>query len=283
MLSKKVTFENPVLSFDLYNNNIYAISGKNLFRLDMLTGQVLSKRELFPKDGLSRSLVCDNKYVYCKDFCTFYILDADSLNTIYQGMLGEDLSSDICGLAFDEKNIYASIRGGYLAIVDKRNYFIEKKPITNSTFIMKLDNDSLYFSAEGKLLVIDKKTFQQKDCVEGHKVCEGFILDEQIIITAGKDKIIKRNKVTLEMIQQIRKPHKFSFYIIDFWKEYFITFAFRDGVIRIWDTQTMTSVKDINVQSCLTGNAKIHGDTIYISSRGITGIEYAELNSLLMA
>ena len=86
---------------------------------------------------------------------------------------------------------------------------------------------------------------------------------------------------TFDIIQQVKKPHKYQFSIIDFWNDYFITAAFRDGIIRIWDTESMEILKDVNIINWLTGQAKIRNNILYLSSRAINGIDCVNLTKLL--
>ncbi|WIV10566.1 hypothetical protein [Proteiniborus sp. MB09-C3] len=286
MLSKVIFSEKPILSFDINNNEneIIAISEKNVYRYELLSGNLVMKKELFTKNGLSRKVLCDDKLIYCKDFCTFYVLDYNSLNVIFKSELGTNLSSDICGLDFDDTNIYASIRGGGLAIINKENYDIKKLTISsNSLWNVKSDTEYIYGGAvNGTFFVINKKTLEIVACLDGHKEnCDDFIICEDFIITSSKDKLIKRNKKTFDIIQQVKKPHKYQFSIIDFWNDYFITAAFRDGIIRIWDTKSMEILRDVNIINCLTGYAKIENNLLYLSSRAINGIDRVNLTKLL--
>ncbi len=286
MFKKLFYSEKPVLTFDISHDTVYALSGKSIISYNISNKKPEMKKDIFRKEGLSRKLVCDGNFIYCKDFCNLHILSTKTFDVLYEYRLGEDLSSDICGLTFDDKNIYASIRGGSIVKIDKITHNIKKNIISDSS-IWEIKNDSNYIyggDVNGVFYQIDKESLEMEGYINSHKNnCDGFIFNKDIIISTSKDKMVKRIKKTMEIQQEIKKPHKYSYSIIEFWKEYFITIAFRDGVIRFWETENMNKALDINIATCLTGYAQIYKDILYFSSRANNGLEYVELSKLIGA
>lgn len=268
--------DKPVLSFDMDGTHMYAISGKSIFKSTIEGHRIEIQKEFFQKEGLSRGIVCDGNRVYCRDFCDFYVLDASTLQTVFESKLGTDLSSDICGITYDDTHIYASIRNGTLAKIDKETFMISFHTLTQTTFLLQPEGDRLYCVAGGTLYVFNKNDQSLQTFVHVHKVCEGFIMNDIHIMTAGKDKLVLLDKLTLHNIKEIKKPHKFSFQIVGFYGNHSITYATRDGVIRFWDTETLSPCKDFPVPVSLTGEMKISGKYIYYTSRNINGIECFE-------
>lgn len=270
--------DKPVLSFDIGGTHIFAISGKYIFKYSIDRHHIEIQKEFFQKEGLTRGIVYDGNRLYCRDFCAFYVLDALTLQTLFECKLGTDLSSDICGITFDDTHIYASIRNGTLAKIDKETFMISYHTLTQTTFLLQPEGEKLYCVAGGTLYVFNKNDQSLQAFVDAHKVCEGFIMNDSKIITAGKDKLILWDKLTLEKLKERKKPHKFSFQIVGFFGSHFMTYALRDGVIRFWDTLTLSPFKDFPVPVSLTGEMMIIGNKIYYSSRNLNGIECFELD-----
>lgn len=285
MFREFTIFNEPVLSFDMDKEIFYVLRSRSITKISKTAGNVIAATDFFKKKGLSRSLIVDDKFLYCKDFCTFYIIDKDSLNCIDAIELGEDLTSDICGITFDEDKIYACIRNGPIAVIDKNRkskvkfYNVSESSIWDIQYYKEL----LYAgNVEGHLLVIDKKTFQVTHTIKSHKQnLKSIVINDEKIITASQDKsIVIRDLNTLETICSKKYTHKKMFGIVGVWGKYLITVSFPCGEMKFWDYETLTSVKIIDIPRALSGNVVIDGDMLYLSSRKIDGIMYMDLNSM---
>ena len=151
----------------------------------------MSSRQVFEKDGLSRALCVDGDYLYCKDFYMFYVIDRQSSETIRSLKLGDDLSSDICGITSDNKNIYACIRNGPLVVIPKGDMEnVSYHQVSSSSIWEIVASDYLYArNVEGNLLVIDRNKFNVVRALDIHKQnLRSIYVDENVIISAAQDK-----------------------------------------------------------------------------------------------
>lgn len=104
--------EGAVLDFCVKKSHIDFLCGKTLYKIDKESGMVVCKKEIFEKEGLARIMTADENLIYMSDFCTLYILNGENFEIAAKQKIGEDLSSDICGLTADEKTVYCSIKIG---------------------------------------------------------------------------------------------------------------------------------------------------------------------------
>ncbi len=164
MFTKVLSSEKPILSFHICGNDLYTLSGRSVSHFELATGKAIHTKELFTKDGLSRKLLCDGQFIYSKDFCTFSILDAHSLSVIFRCELGDNLSSDICDLCQDRTHVYASLRGGGLAIINKARHEVLKIMVTDhSLWCIEADKRHIYGGGvNGRFFVLDKNTLLQR-------------------------------------------------------------------------------------------------------------------------
>lgn len=56
---------------------------------------------IFEKEGFSRNLIADDEQIFIYDFCMFYVFNQRDYELLGKWQLGNDLSSDICGMAVD--------------------------------------------------------------------------------------------------------------------------------------------------------------------------------------
>lgn len=286
ILSLLLKSDNPVLSIVKEDDYLYALSGKKIMKINKHNGDILVSSDFFESEGLSRSLLVDDKYLYCKDFCTFYVIDKNSLTSIMQLQLGVDLSSDICGMTLDRDNVYACIRNGEIAVIDKNHEFEVTYHKVSDSSIWDISNYKglLYAgNVEGNLLVLDKSTMKTIHNMKSHKQnLRSVFVDDDRIVTASQDKsIIVRNRETLE-IQCVKKgAHKRMFLIAGVWNSCLLTISYPCGEIRFWFMNPLKLIKTVPVQSALTGETLIDGNIIYIVSRKTYGIAYGDLNNLL--
>lgn len=103
-----VKLEGPVLGFCVQDYYIDCLCGKKLQKVEKDSGIVLYEKEVFDKEGLARILIANQGQIFISDFCTLNVFDQDNFEFLYQWKIGEDLTSDICGMMVDEKTIYCS-------------------------------------------------------------------------------------------------------------------------------------------------------------------------------
>ncbi len=72
-------------------------------------------------------MIADENRIYISNFCTLYVLDENNYEFIVKLKIGENLSSDICGMVMDKNRVYCSVRNGKIVTVEKSSF--EKKNI----------------------------------------------------------------------------------------------------------------------------------------------------------
>lgn len=117
-------------------------------------------KKIFEKDGLARILIADGNRIFISDFCTLYILNEEDFGIVVKMKLGENLSSDICGMSVDDKKIYASIRNGKIITVDKSTFAKNEYNISDASMwrLKVYDNCLLCGTVNGQLLLLNKNT-----------------------------------------------------------------------------------------------------------------------------
>ena len=107
-----------VTGFHVEEHYIDCMCGKNLVKIDKYSKEIVCHKPFFEKEGLSRKLTADDEQIFVYDFCTLYVLGQKNYELIGKWQLGNDLSSDICGMAVDSNTIYCSIRNGKIITID---------------------------------------------------------------------------------------------------------------------------------------------------------------------
>ena len=107
-----------VTGFHVTGQCIDCMCGKKLLKIDKTSRNILCQKTVFGKDGLSRKLIADDDRIYIYDFCTLYVLGQKDYELLGKWQLGNDLSSDICGMTVDDETIYCSIRNGKVITLD---------------------------------------------------------------------------------------------------------------------------------------------------------------------
>lgn len=244
----------------------------------------MGKKKFLKKEGLARGLIFHNGQLIIKDFCSLLILDERDFSVLRSLRLGSDLSSDICGLTCDGNYIYAAIRKGELAVIDRATFDIRTQKICESSmWDIKVYNDSLIGgSVSGELLKIAKKEFAVMSLDLGKQNISSILLCGDIAYAAGQDK--KLSKVDLaawEIIMQKRNAHQKMFDCVGIYQNNVITASHPCGEISFWDKDTLELVKTVKLPLSLCGQGLIEGELLYLTSRSIKGIALIPLNEII--
>lgn len=268
--------EAPVLGFSVQENHIDCLCGKKLQKIDKESGNLLYEREIFEKEGLARIMLADNGQIFISDFCTLYAFCQDSFELLGKWQLGEDLRSDICGMAVDKNTVYCSIRNGKL-ITMKRDSFQRQEYVVSDNSMWSLKIYSRYLlcgTVDGQLLLLDKETMAvQKRLRLGKQNIRSLYIDEKTLYAASQDKkLYKISLPELEVIDMKRNVHKKMFDCAGLCRDVIVTVSFPCSEIALWNKDTLEKVGEIPVPLKLSGCTYIDGEKIYISSRNINGI-----------
>ena len=288
LFTQFILLDRPVLSYRIENDQLYLLSGREIAKYD-LKSDAISRVEFFQKDGLSRRLLVDADYLYCADFTMLYIFDKETLSCCGEVKLGEDLTSDICGMDSDDKRVYAGIRNGSLAVIDKAS--ITTKPqvefyeiSSSSMWVIRSVGDKLYAgNVEGHLLVIDKQTCKVVQDIAAHRQnLKSLLIYDNRLLSASQDKSFAiRNLDTLDVIAVRKSAHRKAFRLAGIWKDVLITTCFPCGEIKLWDLDKLEAIKSIPIAACNSGQLTIYEDCAFLASRGIDGLERVAMDRLL--
>ena len=279
-----VNLESAVLGFCVKECYIDCLCKKSLQRIDKASGKILYKKNLFEKEGLAKNLVADEKQIFVSDFCTLYILNEDDYEIVDKWKLGEDLSSDICGMTVDEKRVYCSIRNGRLITVD-RNSFAKKEYSVSASSMWSLKTYDSYLlcgTVDGQLLFLDRESMSvEKKLILGKQNIRSLYINGTILYAAGQDKkLFKISLPEFEILEIQKNVHKKMFDCIGLYDDMLVTVSYPCSEIYFWDKDTLEKNNEIQIPLSLSGNAFIDGNKLYISSRNICGIRLIDLSDV---
>jgi hypothetical protein len=280
--SKLICHDRPVLSFAVDQESVYTISGNSVSRYARSNYSLVNALQLFSQDGFSRSLTVDGENLYCKDFCSLHVIDKHSMTAKHKLELGRDLTSDICAVTCDDSSVYATIRNGTLAVVDKgQAYAVSFYQVSASSMWDLVDAGGFLYAGnvEGQLLIISKDGFSVIKSVDLHRQnLRSVIIDEGRAITASQDKSVSVTELdTLKVVHSRRNVHKRMFDLGGIWDQKLLTVSYPCGEMKLWDSNSLRPMGTAGVPPALTGEVFIDGDLIYMTSRSIPGMVAAEL------
>ena len=273
-----------VTGFHVTEQCIDCMCGKDLLKIDKHSRDIIFQKTVFEKEGLSRKLIADDEQIYIYDFCTLYVLKQKNYELLGKWQLGNDLSSDICGIAVDDDTIYCSIRNGKIITLDKQSYRVKEFMISESSMwsIKTYDQYLLCGTVDGKLLLLDKSTLSiEKSLVLGKKNIAGLYIDGDILYAASHDgKLFKIDMENFKIETSIKNVHKKMFSCAGRYEDMLITVSYPCSEIAFWNKDTLEKIKVINTPLKLSGQTHIENDFLYISSRNISGIDRIAINDI---
>lgn len=271
-----------VTGFHVTEQCIDCICGKNLVKIDKYSGEIICQKPVFEKEGLSRKLTADEEQIFVYDFCTLYILRQKDYELIGKWQLGNDLSSDICGMAVDRDTVYCSIRNGKMITLDRQSHLIKEFIISESSMwsIKTYDSCLVCGTVDGKLLLLDKAALSVKrELVLGKKNIGSLCIDGETIYAAGHDgKLFKISMRNFEIETLMKNAHKKMFDCAGIYEDMLVTVSYPCSEIALWNKDTLETIKVINTPLKLSGRTHIENNYMYISSRNILGIDRIRLN-----
>lgn len=274
--------EGAVLGFCIQKHYIDFLCKKTLYRIDKKNETVIYKKEIFEKEGSARIMAADENRIYISDFCTLYVLNGEDFEIIGKWKIGEDLSSDICGLAVDEKKVYCSVRNGGIITFDKISFGKNEYMVSDaSMWSVKIYNDSLLCgTVDGQLLLLDKKTMsvEKRLILSKHNLRSLYVNGTVLYAGCQDKKLFKIDISEFKILQSQKNVHKKMFDCVGLYNDMLITVSYPCGEIALWDMNTLEKRREIKTPLSLSGNAYIEGDKLYITSRNIYGIGIIYLN-----
>lgn len=278
-----IKLDGAVTGFCVNDRCIDCLCKKTLYKVDKESKAIIYRKEIFEKDGLARNLAADEDRIFISDFCTLYVLNRDDYEVIGKWKIGEDLSSDICGMAVDEKKIYCSIRNGRIITVDKSSFSKNEYTVSGaSMWSLKIyDNYLLCGTVDGQLLLLDRDTMSvEKELVLSKQNIRSLYVNSTILYAACQDKkLFKIDLSEFKVIDLQKNVHKKMFDCVGQYDGMLLTASYPCSEIALWDMNTLEKRKEIQFTLSLSGDAFIEGDKLYIASRNIDGIALIDLSA----
>ena len=280
-----ISLEGVVTGFDVMGHCVDCMCGKELLKADKQSGDIIFRKTIFEKEGFSRKLLTYHGQIFIYDFCTLYVFDQMNYDLLGKWQLGNDLSSDICGLAVDADTIYCSIRNGRMMTLDRHSYRIKEFQVSdNSAWCLKSDDKYLVCgTVDGKLLFLDKTNLSiEKTLALGKKNIGSLHIDGDTLYAAGHGgQLFKINMRNYEIEALVKNAHRKMFDCAGIYENALITVSFPCSEIVFWNKDTLEKIKTINVPLKLSGRTYIENDFLYVASRNILGIDVIRLSEQL--
>jgi hypothetical protein len=280
-LTPFIELEHSVASFDLDAERIYTLYDNAVLALERSGAVVLDEYNLFTKDGKARKLVVDDRYVYCSDFCDLYVLAKAPLSLLKTLALGQDLSSDICAMGSDGERLFVFIRNGALVRIDLQDFRLASRRVSEkSTWAFAIHGGRIYAgTVGGSLLVIDTDTLDVlREIESGKKNVRSVLIDGDRVVTLAQDrKLIVRDLASLEAVATLRNVHKGMSDVAGRAGGRLYTVCHPCGELKAWDRASLQLFDTLQFCPGLTGDVRLDGGRIYLSSRNVAGLLYLDV------
>ena len=97
---------------------LYVRNNRSMYKYDLNSMNITAQNEIFKKDGKARGFRYLTNSFFFGVFLDLYILNKEDLTIIDSLRLGENLSSDICGVMwFNSPKVCIKIRIGIYKII----------------------------------------------------------------------------------------------------------------------------------------------------------------------
>jgi len=277
-----VDLDGAVTGFELTGPWIYCICGKELLKLEKQTGNIICRKGAFEKEGFSRNLIADDGQVFIYDFCTACVFSQEDFKLLGRWRLGDDLSSDVCGMAVDRDTAYYSIRNGKIITLDRKSYSIKEFHVSDSSmWSIKIYGRYLVCgTVDGNLLLLDKTTLSiERTLALGRKnIGSLYICGGDLYAASHAGKLFKIRMKDFTIVSLARNAHKKMFHCVGLYENMLMTVSYPCSEIAFWDKDTLEKIKVIQVPLSLSGRAYIEDGYLYLSSRNILGIDRIRLD-----
>jgi len=244
-----VELVNNDLHFLIDKNWMYVLNEKFISKYNYDTMENVITNKIFSKDGKSRSLHYSSEKIYIQDFCDLYEIDPLSLKITYQWKLGTDASSDICRLCFDESNIYVTIRGGIIKVINKKDKKVHSYKISNSSsWAISNKGQFLYIgTVNGEVIKIKKSNMEILLNKPIHKKnVYSVVIDNNLLYTISLDGTLKMLTLKdLDIKITVKQNIANMSSIIGIYSDYIISSNLRRRELSIWNKSDLFFIKSI--------------------------------------
>jgi len=273
-----------VTGFNVTEQCIDCMCGRNLVKIDKDSGDIICEKTVFEKEGLSRKLIGDGERIFVYDFCTLYVLSQKDYALLGKWQLGNDLRSDICGMAVDKDTVYCSIRNGKIITLNRESYVRKEFSVSQSSMwsVKTYGQHLICGTVDGELLLLDKSTLSiEKRLVLGKKNIGSLYIDGETLYAASHDgKLFKISMRDFAIETSVKNVHKKMFDCAGIYADMLVTVSHPCSEIALWNKDTLEKIKVLNTPLKLSGRTHIENSFMYITSRNILGIDRINLNEL---
>lgn len=264
---KILELENDGLNMAADERFLYIRCKRTFYKYD-LDGRCLTARNVvFKKDGKARGFSICDKYIFLTDYCDLYVLDKLTLETVKTMRIGENRSSDLGVVRFDERKAYINIRNGKMAVMDLETLTYETVCIdVSSSWDHCVVGERLYTGTViGDLVETDAVSMEPLRKI---KLCKkniySVVHSNDILYTVSQDTTIRAVDVkTFECIGVANKAVTGMARIIGFYKEWLVV---ADGRLSLWDKQTLELYKWFDFPTGHFNKGVILRDNVLIGS-----------------
>lgn len=273
-----------VTGFCVTGRTIDCLCGKELLKLDKGSGEILCRKAVFEKEGLSRTLLAEGGQIFIYDFCTFYIFNQADFSLLGSWRLGQDLRSDICGMAADDGTVYCSIRNGKIAAIHRQTFAMREYKVSDSSMwsLNAQGKGLLCGTVDGRLLLLDKGGMSiKKSLALSRKNIASLYRDGDALYAASHDgKLFKISISAFKSLAMAKNAHKKMFSCAGLYSGMLATVSYPCSELAFWDKDTLEKRGAVEIPLKLSGRAHIEGDVLYLTSRNMLGIDRLSLQEL---
>jgi len=238
-MKKVLSLENDGLNIATDGQFLYIRCKRTMLKYRLDDMNLLAENVIFKKDGKARNFSVCEKYIFLTDFCDLYILDNSNLHVIEVIRLGEDLSSDLGVVRFDERKAYINIRNGKMAVIDIETFTVKNFSISDSSsWDHTIVGKHIYTgTVNGKLIETNKCSVQQVRNIDlGKKNIYSVFHHNGTLYTVSQDMTIKTVNVdTFEIVCVAKKAVKGMTRILGVHNDLLII---ADRGISLWDIRS---------------------------------------------
>lgn len=284
-----IATESAVLGFCVGDHQIDCLCANKLQKFDKASGRLLFEKMIFDKNGLARILTADNGQIFVSDFCTLSAFDQHTYELLGKWRLGEDLTSDICGMTMDDKTVYCSIRNGKIITIDRTSFQKAEHIISDSSMwsLKSYRGHLLCGTVSGQLLLLNKASLSiEKNLVLSRQNIRSLFIDADndprgsILYASAQDKkLFQIDLSQFEILTVQKNAHTKMFDCAGTYHDILVTVSHPCGEISFWDKHSFQKIKTLSVPLKLSGNTHLEGDQMYLTSRNIYGIDLIDLES----
>ena len=267
--NKILDIENDGLNMVVEGHYLYIRCNRSMYKYDLNKMKFTEQNNIFKKDGKARGFTIFNDLVFLWDFLDIYILNKKNLEVISVLRLGENLSSDVCGVMwFDTPKAYVKIRNGWVYVLDIDTKHFDKVQLSDTSFWCNCITRNHLFAGtvNGELLEVNKATLK---LTRKMQLCKkniyGIIFKDGLLYTVSQDQTIKVvDAVSLETVKTAKKAVVGMVDIVRIHNDTLIVAGERNP-LSFWDKKTLELRNSFDFP--FNRNSILNNNSLFVSDR----------------